>query len=231
MSFKVFLNGFEFISATVLMTMTPIVYYAVKKEWRFVDFINRLFAVGGGIFLSILTFFVILSLQYVLAGNTFSDGMDHIYHSFIKRTHNAEYGESISQYKLVYEVTRFYILNSPALEFVNMGIELRIGVKFFLLLSAILSAIWIFLFRGRKYMTGRRIISALIAALWFSVLAPLSWFIIFTQHSLIHTTQDPFVWFMPCMFYCVGLMGITAEIVLASFLGFFNHAYLERFVN
>jgi len=47
--------------------------------------------------------------------------------------------------------------------------------------------------------------------LWNSILAPLSWFVLFKGHSFVHKQQDPIVWFMPFMFYGIGLLGITAE--------------------
>lgn len=230
MSFKIFLNGFEFISTTVLMTITPVVYYAIKNEWGFIRFAKRITAVGGGIFVSIVIFFVVISLQSVLAGDTFSSGIEHIYDSFLRRTYRTEFRESISDYKFAYEITKHYILNSPALEINHMGINLRIGVKIFLLTSAILSAIWIILIRGFKFKTGRRIISALIVTLWLSTLAPISWFMIFSQHSMIHTLQDPVVWFMPFMFYCIGLIGFTLAVGLDGILSTCKNAYSEKFL-
>ncbi len=230
MSFKIFLNGYEFISATVLMTVTPVVYYAIKNEWGFIRFSKRITAVGGGIFVSIIIFFVVISLQSVLAGDTFSDGIDHIYDSFLRRTYRTEFSESISDYKFAYEITKHYILNSPALEISHMGINLRIGVKIFLLISAILSAIWIILIRGFKLKARRRIISALIVTLWFSTLAPISWFMIFSQHSMIHSLQDPVVWFMPYMFYCIGLIGFTLAVGLDGILGICKNVYSDRFL-
>lgn len=230
MSFKIFLNGFEFITTTVLMTITPVVYYAVKNEWRFVHLINRLLAVGGGVCLSIIIFFVILTFQFALAGDTFSDGIDHIYDSFLRRTYGTEFRESVSDYKFAYEVTKSYILNSPALEFNHMGINLRIGVKIFLLISAIVSSIWVILIRGSKFKARRRIISALIVTLWFSTLAPISWFMIFSQHSMIHSLQDPVVWFMPFMFYCIELIGFTLAVGLDGILSTCKNVYSEKFL-
>lgn len=230
MSFKIFLNGYEFISATALMTVTPVVYYAIKNEWGIIRLAKRITAVGGGIFVSIVIFFVVISLQSVLAGDTFSDGIDHIYDSFLRWSYNSEFRKIASAHELAYGVAMQYISNSPALDFNHFGINLRLGIKFFMLMSAVISAVWIILLRLYRLKERRRIIIALISALWFSTLAPLSWFMIFTQHSIIHTIQDPLVWFTPYMFYCVGLIGFTLAVGLDGILIACKNAYSEKFL-
>jgi len=89
MFIKIFLNGFEFIASTAVMTTIPLFYYSIKNRWGFRKFIYRAIAVGGGVALSMIVSLILLSFQFVLAGKTFSDGLYHIYSSFLKRTHEA----------------------------------------------------------------------------------------------------------------------------------------------
>ena len=55
---------------------------------------------------------------------------------------------------------------------------------------------------------------ALMAILWVSLAAPLSWFIIFKGHSYIHTHMNPIVWYMPFMLLGFVLTGSTGWYLL-----------------
>ena len=48
---------------------------------------------------------------------------------------------------------------------------------------------------------------ALIATCWVSILAPLSWFILFKSHSYIHTHMNCIVWYMPFALFGYALIG------------------------
>jgi hypothetical protein len=47
---------------------------------------------------------------------------------------------------------------------------------------------------------------------WFSLLAPLSWFVIFKGHSFIHTHMNAITWHMPFMFLGFALVGYVATL-------------------
>ena len=48
---------------------------------------------------------------------------------------------------------------------------------------------------------------ALIWTTWFSILAPLSWYVIFKAHSYIHTHMSFLLWQMPFMFFGFAVFG------------------------
>ena len=48
---------------------------------------------------------------------------------------------------------------------------------------------------------------ALIWTTWFSILAPLSWFVIFKAHSYIHTHMSFLLWQMPFTFFGFAVFG------------------------
>ena len=50
---------------------------------------------------------------------------------------------------------------------------------------------------------------ALICATWFSILAPLSWFVIFKAHSYIHTHMSFLLWQMPFTLFGFAVFGAT----------------------
>jgi hypothetical protein len=49
---------------------------------------------------------------------------------------------------------------------------------------------------------------------WVSILAPLSWFIIFKAHSYIHTHMNYIVWQMPFVLFGSALCGVVLAGVL-----------------
>jgi len=59
---------------------------------------------------------------------------------------------------------------------------------------------------GKKEVSSS--LRALLITLWLAIIPPLSWFVIFKQHSVIHQVHNPIVWYMPYMLYGVALSGI-----------------------
>ena len=52
---------------------------------------------------------------------------------------------------------------------------------------------------------------ALIWTAWFSILAPLSWYVIFKAHSFIHTHMSFLLWQMPFTFF--GFAVFSAAVI------------------
>jgi len=59
-------------------------------------------------------------------------------------------------------------------------------------------------------------LTALSLALWFSLLAPLSWMVIFKGHSYIHTHMNFITWHMPFTILGFGLMGAFLSLLVAT---------------
>ena len=56
--------------------------------------------------------------------------------------------------------------------------------------------------------------NALIITFWVSIIAPLSWFILFKSHSYIHTHMNFIVWYMPFALLGYVLLGyLFSEII------------------
>jgi hypothetical protein len=48
-------------------------------------------------------------------------------------------------------------------------------------------------------------------AAWFALLAPLSWFLVFTAHAAAHPHVDPVVWHMPFTLMASAAAGRALE--------------------
>ncbi len=193
---KCFFTGFEFITTTLAAAMCPIVYYFYIERKTFMQFI--LFSIKAGVcmVLGVLAQMAMLITQIKFLDGSFSDGINHIVMSFTKRTEALEVSH--------WEVLKMYLQNDVfSLGFLPNTIQFYFGSFIF-----IVFAITIFLFLKEK---SDRKISALLLTSLCAVLAPLSWFIVFKQHSFEHPHMDYIVWYIPFILYAYSLIGVAVE--------------------
>ena len=220
---KCFINGFEYITTTLIMMVTPCVYYAVLDRWNRHQYLKWTLAAVGGSSVAIFFSLIILCFQIGAAKDGFMDGVAHVIYSFGKRTHGEAggfpevYAASLEAGTVGVVVTYvngiFFDLNnylSVTNSFIsNFLLKIRYGylIVLFMLMSTLL------FLRSEKMMAERRQHSiALIWTTWFSILAPLSWYVIFKAHSYIHTHMSFLLWQMPFTFFGFAVFG-TAVMV------------------
>ena len=220
---KCFINGFEYITTTLIMMVTPCIYYAVLDRWNRHQYLKWTLAAGLGSGVAIFLSLIVLCFQIGAVKGGFMDGVGHVIWSFGKRT----YGET-QDYPVVYAASLeagtigvvitymngiFFDLNnylSITTAFVS-DFLLKIRYAYLIVLFIVMSAL---LFsRSEKMMTERRQHSiALIWTTWFSILAPLSWYVIFKAHSFIHTHMSFLLWQMPFTFFGFAVFGASVMV-------------------
>ena len=148
------------------------------------------------------------------------DGVAHVVWSFGKRTYaNAEdyppvYAASLEAGTIGVVITYvngiYFDLNnylSNANTFVSdFLLKVRYG---YLIVLFIVMSILLFLRRKRVMAHRQQQHIALIWTTWFSMLAPLSWYVIFKAHSYIHTHMSFLLWQMPFTFFGFAVLGTT----------------------
>ena len=214
---KCFINGFEYITTTLVMMMVPFVYYVVLDKWRGRQYLKWTLVAGLGSGVAIFFSLIMLCFQIGAAKDGFMDGVTHVIWSFGKRTYaNAEdyppvYAASLEAGTIGVVITYvngiFFDLNnylSHANTFVS-DFLLKIRYGYLIVLFMVMSVV-LFL-RSERVMAHRRQHIALIWTTWFSILAPLSWYIIFKAHSYIHTHMSFLLWQMPFTFFGFAVFG------------------------
>ena len=215
---KCFINGFEYITTTLVMMVTPCIYYAVLDRWNRHQYLKWTLAAIGGSSVAIFFSLIILCFQIGAAKDGFMDGVAHVIWSFGKRTYAepqdypAVYAASLEAGTIGVVITYmngiFFDLNNY-LSITNVFISnflLKIRYGYLIVLFMLMSAL-LFL-RSRKMMAERRQHSiALIWTTWFSILAPLSWYVIFKAHSYIHTHMSFLLWQMPFTLFGFAVFG------------------------
>ena len=219
-SIKCFINGYEYITTTLLMMMAPFVYYVILDEWSRRQCVKWTLAAGLGSGVAIFFSLIMLCFQIGAAKDGFMDGVAHVIWSFGKRTYgDAEnfppvYAASLEAGTIGVVITYmngiFFDLNnylSQANSFVS-NFLLKIRYYYLIVLFIVMSAL--LFWRSKKTMAARRQhYIALIWTTWFSILAPLSWHVIFKAHSYIHTHMSFLLWQMPFTFFGFAVFGAT----------------------
>jgi len=196
---KILFNGFEAITSAFIMITVPLVYFAVRDKWKLNIFVTRMMKLGVVLMMAIVMGLAILSIQIAVHDKSFSASYTYIWDTLNRRAignpkNYPDYADGMRA--SVFAVIWKY-LDIPAMA-VNLFQKswqvtyLQLNILF--VISSVLF-FWKnkFGISATTFNKGR----ALIAATWYSITAPLSWFIIFKPTSFTHDAIFPIVWQMP----------------------------------
>jgi hypothetical protein len=223
---KCLLTGYEYITTTLIMMMVPFVYYSTLQRLNFREFIRGSLTAVFSSSLAILLSLTILCAQIASVQGSFSKGVDHIAYSLKKRTYAApdsfqrEYAASLDPQSATVVMTylggsffgpsHYLPTSSPFISRVVRGVKYLYLIFLFGIIS-----VFLFALRGRYLDREKEKSSlALVSATWFSLLAPLSWFVIFKSHSFAHTHMNYIVWQMPFTLFGFAICGLLLQTVL-----------------
>ncbi len=212
---KCFINGFEYITTTLIMMVTPCIYFAILDKWNRHQCLKWTLAAVSGSVVAIFLSLTILCIQIGATKDGFMDGVEHVIWSFGKRTYGeaqdypAVYAASLEAGTIGVVITYvngiFFDLNNY-LSITNAFVSnflLKIRYAYLIVLFNVMSVL-LFL---RSNAERRQHDIALIWTMWFSILAPLSWYVIFKAHSFIHTHMSFLLWQMPFTFFGFAVFG------------------------
>jgi hypothetical protein len=229
---KTIFNGYEYITTTLIMMVVPFVYYSVLDKVGLVAFFSGLFKIALSAGLAIAVSVSILSFQIASISGNYWDGLHTITYSLQKRTH-ANPGQVPSVYTeslhaptlpvvLSYLHGGFCGIDSGVF---NLNFSETHGRYYlsYACLILLFVAMTILLYLSAKRCAAHssdrdRALTALVIAAWFSILAPLSWFIIFKSHSYIHVHLNCIVWQMPFTFFGAAITGLAIRNSFARLL-------------
>ena len=219
---KCLANGYEFVTAVLVMMVVPFVFHAVRRKIGLRAAVAGLLAAASGAALAVFTSLAILCLQIGSLGGGWSRGIEEIRSALVSRTH-PDAARSQDELREVpkagtLEVVSDYLGGS----FLGFGPRQASSTTAFpkraleipyALLVGVFGVASGLLERGRRGLPEeeRRRDLALQAALWFSLLAPLSWFVVFTAHAGGHLHLDYIVWQMPFTFFGFAACGRAVE--------------------
>ncbi len=223
MSIKCFINGYEYITTTILMMIVPFVYYGILDKWNKHSIMKWTIAAGIGSGLAILLSLIMLCFQIGAVRTGFIDGLTHVIYSFEKRTYGSAegfppiYAASLDAGTIevvVKYLNGIYLDLNNYLTIKNTFVSkylLQIRYTYLIVLFVIVT-ILLYL-RNKVSITSDRSRSyiALISAMWFSILAPMSWYVIFKAHSFIHTHMSFLLWQMPFTLFGFAVFAVAVR--------------------
>jgi hypothetical protein len=224
---KCVFNGYEYITTTLIMMTIPLIYYSAveRKGWR--RFLGGLLVAVGASLTAILLSMAVLCVQIASVEGSLQKGVDHIVYSFQRRSYAdpqafpADYAASLNAdtagVVATYLKGVYFDLNNylPVPDGFASRYLFRVRYAYLILLFGAASVLlYAVQRRRRREVEGGE--QALILATWASILAPLSWFVIFRAHSFIHTHMNFIVWQMPFTLFGFALCGAAVRILCQS---------------
>lgn len=215
---KILFAGFEIITTALVMATVPFVYIAIRDKWKLKVFLQRVTLLGVTLALATMAGLGTLILQIAAADGSLKSGVYYVRDTFIRRAagnpdeFRGEYAESLKASHL--EVIGKY-LNTQAFSVGNISIVYWQLIVLFAVFTLL------YLYRHRVTLrTNSSIIGiALVVTTWYSILAPLSWYVIFKPTSYIHTFLFPIAWQMPFTLLGFALCGFVIQDLFRSNTG------------
>jgi hypothetical protein len=220
---KCFINGYEYISTTLIMFTMPVLFYYILYHWKIKKtlqlFLKMVLGAISGFLVSLSILIFQISQLVKTEGNM--NGFDYIYDTLLRRTydtpskyHNIE--DINSMKSTIWEVIQLY-LNGAAYKFKTYnGTKYEISFLMFIVFFLCITIFYIY-FKNKNpmFIETKNNFNALIITFWVSIIAPFSWFILFKSHSYIHTHMNFIVWYMPFALLGYILIGyLFSEIIL-----------------
>ncbi|MBN1439140.1 MAG: hypothetical protein JW929_07010 [Anaerolineales bacterium] len=228
--FAVFLkccfNGFEYITTTLTMMTAPFVYFAVLEQLGWKEITAGMLTAAVSSILAILSSMTALCIQIGNVTGNFSDGVNHIFFSLLRRSYAdpslfpADYQASLTANPA--EVVWIYLSGVyldlkqwiPSTDPFIANYIFKIRYLYLIFLFCAASIILHFLLREKSNSFLRLRGQALIATLYLSFLAPLSWLVIFKAHSYVHTFMNNIIWQMPYTLFGFAVCGLAVRTAL-----------------
>ena len=199
-------TGAEFITATSIMAVCPIIYYAIAERMTLknglIFYLKSCLATLSG---TLLGFFFLFIKIRIYTGN-WQGVVDHMIWSYTKRSSDAaiKYGYTI------WDTIKMYLLEDHPFHW-EFFPHITFGFGVLVLIICVFSLLVYVLSKSLSTEIRSRNL-ALIITTAIAILAPLSWIVIFTEHAVTHKVFDYITWYMP---YCIyGFIVIGAGLCL-----------------
>lgn len=210
---KILFTGFEIVTAALAMATVPFIYFAIRDKWGWKKLFQRFTMLGFALAAATIVGLGTLILQIAASEGSIKSGIYYVTDTFNRRAagnpedYRGVYAESLRASH--WEVIEKY-LTIQAFSISNIAILYWHLIVTFALFTVL------YLYKHRKIRLASSPPNgiALIAATWYSIAAPLSWYIIFKPTSYIHTFLFPMAWQMPFVLLGFAMCGFIIQDML-----------------
>ena len=203
------MTGYEFISSVVVASLTPIVYFSIKNQWGYFKTIKRILLTGICGFLGFLTALVAHMVQLWFTTQSFLESFGIIFRRAVIRTH----GDAYDSNNIYYEDS----LSSSLFTVYKIYLKGMLGETTIMMIIFIVATI-ISYTRLKVMKKNFNNLKALTITLWFSFLAPMSWYTLAKGHSFDHTSLNHVLWNLPFNIFGFTLVGLVFYLLVQELL-------------
>ena len=207
---KCIFTGFEFISTTLIALMCPVVFYSFMEKKKFSEFILSSIKLGFVAIAAVIAEMMVVLIQFRFYLGDYMSGIEHVISAFTRRTtdENSEY----SHYSYLYIIKKYLKGNTFEWGFISQSSS-SFYFAYTIIIIGVLGGIVYYLSRNlNEYY--KRLCWALLLTTVVSSLAPISWFVVFKQHSGNHFHLDYIVWYMPFFLFGFVIIGEGISLML-----------------
>lgn len=216
--FKSVTSGYEYVSTAYGMMLVPMIYFAVKDGWGWAVSMRRILAAAGVSIVATLMSMVILVVQNAAESGSLRTGVEHILQTVARRA----YGSSTAHYTNFPTLKAQKMIESleastwetlvPYFGDAAYDLENMLGAGFswtktpfgaivlLALVLTIVTTLW-----GRLRADRRAL--GIAAAVWWSFVSSISWFVLFKAHSHVHYHINYIVWHLPFVMIVFAQLG------------------------
>lgn len=211
-----FLSGYEYITESVALAATPILYYSLRDRAGMRLLLSRTAIAGGAAALALALSLGILALQIAQATGSADRAWQHLEFAIARRAHGdpsrlpAIYGPALQS--KTSSVVLFYLADSFDRESQAKPAALRwlLARSHFDLIALVTAAgLWIVARRSSLPPASRARALGLVAATAITLAGALAWLMIFKAHSFIHTHVNPLLWHLGFLLFGAALVGFA----------------------
>jgi hypothetical protein len=215
---KLFFSGLEFISTAMLAIFIPIVYYAILEKWKVIDFIKLSVqsALVAGIAIVLQFGALIFQLRYLL--ESYNSAFQYLSNAFLRRSSfkSGLSGADLDSDRFAGSGSLSFLWNNVIKDYLRGNafewgfVSMPFDVWFVIPIGLTILFGGIVFFLSKK--TGNRKYNTLVVTTFVSAVCPLSWYVIFKEHSFWHPQIDFIIWYMPFMLLGFSVIGVGCNL-------------------
>jgi hypothetical protein len=208
---KILFSGFDLITTTFVMTSVPFIYFGVYNNWGWKLVVSRITKLGIVMLAASMLGLLILSTQIVVSAGNLASALSHIsakvegyslLNPNLNQGNNSKVDLSTISVIEKYLTAQAFVIRYQKHSFPILFWQLIIIFLLFTLISLLMrntktSPEW-----SKKAL-------ALTIATWYSLLAPLSWYIIFKVNAFFNPHIHSIAWQMPFTLLGLALCGLV----------------------
>ncbi len=207
---KLVLSGAEYLFSVLLLPFIPLVFYAVLNKISRQRIIKDVVSITAGSLSACVVAFLILIIQVSFATSQ-AEAIHHFINRVLARTlsPNDLTGTPmlLAKNTSLLQILHLY-LSIPCISIGTWQVSFKMVILFFLMVSVLSFYLY--------HCYQQRMLLALLASTWASILCPLSWILFAKGHSVPHTFIDQLIWHMPFTLLGIALSVMTLQTALSK---------------